>query len=128
MACEFGVSGYNVSPVPYRQVSEGSLIGTTKEYSMPQEQEELAGDVLRVGAGSNTKSVASAIAHAVYEQRTVKIRAIGAGAVNQAVKSIAIARGYVAPRGFDLNCTPGFATVPSRDGDISAIVFTVSTS
>ena len=90
--------------------------------------EELDGDVLRVGAGSNTKAVASAIAHAVYEQRVVKIRAIGAGAVNQAVKSIAIARGYVAPRGYDLACTPGFATVPSRDGDISAIVFTVSTS
>lgn len=90
--------------------------------------QELDGDVLRVSAGSNTKAVASAIAHAVYEQRVVKIRAIGAGAVNQAVKSIAVARGYVAPRGHDLTCTPGFATVESRDGDISAIVFTVSTS
>lgn len=88
---------------------------------------ELDGEVLRVGAGSNTKAVASAIAHAVYENRSVKIRAIGAGAVNQAVKSIAIARGYVAPRGIDLFCTPGFATIESRDGDISAIVFTVST-
>lgn len=91
-------------------------------------KEDLDGDTLRVGAGSNTKSVASAIAHAIYESRSVKIRAIGAGAVNQAVKSIAIARGYVAPRGFDLSCTPGFATIPSRDGDISAIVFTVATS
>lgn len=91
-------------------------------------QEELDGDVLRVGAGSNTKAVASAIAHAIYEIRTVKIRAIGAGAVNQAVKSIAIARGYCAPRGYDLSCTPGFATIPSRDGDISAIVFTVTAS
>ena len=90
--------------------------------------EELDGDILRVGAGSNTKAVASAIAHAVYEQRTVKIRAIGAGAVNQAVKSIAIARGYAAPRGIDLVCVPGFATIPSRDGDISAIVFIVSQS
>lgn len=90
--------------------------------------EEVDGDILRVGAGSNTKAVASAIAHAVYEQRTVKIRAIGAGAVNQAVKSIAIARGYTAPRGIDLVCVPGFSTISSRDGDISAIVFIVTTS
>lgn len=90
--------------------------------------EELDGDMLRVGAGSNTKSVASAIAHAVYDSKAVRIRAIGAGAVNQAVKSIAIARGYVAPRGLDLTCKPGFATIPSRDGDISAIVFSVTAS
>lgn len=90
--------------------------------------EELDGDVLKVGAGSNTKAVASAIAHAVYDRRSVQIRAIGAGAVNQAVKSIAIARGYVAPRGYDLVCVPGFSSIPSRDGMISAIVFVVSTS
>jgi len=55
------------------------------------------------------------------------MRAVGAGAVNQAVKAIAIARGYVAPRGMDLTCVPGFATIKSRDGEISAIVFHVTT-
>lgn len=83
---------------------------------------------LRVSAGSNAQSVGSAIAHALYENPTVKVRAVGASAVNQAVKAIAIARGYVAPRGLDLMCKPGFTTVPSRDGDISAIVFTISAS
>lgn len=83
---------------------------------------------LRVSAGSNAQSVGSAIAHALYESPSVKIRAVGASAVNQAVKAIAIARGYVAPRGLDLVCKPGFTTVDSRDGQISAIVFTISAS
>lgn len=83
---------------------------------------------LRVGAGSNAQSVGSAIAHALYETPTVRIRAVGASAVNQAVKAIAIARGYVAPRGLDLTCKPGFTTVESRDGQISAIVFSITAS
>lgn len=81
---------------------------------------------LRVSASSNPQSVASAIAHAIYEKHEVKIRAVGAGAVNQAVKAIAISRGYVAPRGMDLTCKPGFTTIESRDGEISAIVFAIT--
>jgi len=81
--------------------------------------------VLKVSAGSNPQSVASAIAHSIYENHSCKLRAIGAGAVNQAVKAIAIARGYTAPRGLDLKCIPGFTTIESHDGDISAIVFTI---
>ena len=81
---------------------------------------------LRVSASSNPQSVASAIAHAIYDKKEVKLRAVGAGAVNQAVKAIAIARGYVAPRGMDLTCIPGFTTIESRDGEISAIVFAIT--
>ena len=84
-------------------------------------------DFLRVSAGSSPQSVASAIAHAIYETHRVKLRAVGAGAVNQAIKSIAIARGYAAPRGFDLVCKPGFESIESRDGTISAIVLFVET-
>ena len=83
---------------------------------------------LRVSASSNPQSVASAIAHAIYDKHEVKLRAVGAGAVNQAVKAIAIARGYVAPRGMDLSCIPGFTTIESRDGEISAIVFAITAS
>jgi stage V sporulation protein S len=81
--------------------------------------------ILKVSAGSNPQSVASAIAHSIYENKACKLRAVGAGAVNQAVKAIAIARGYTAPRGLDLKCIPGFTTVKSHDGDISAIVFSI---
>ena len=83
---------------------------------------------LRVSTGSNPQSLASAIAHAIYDNRTVKLRAVGAGAVNQAVKALAISRGYVAPRGMDLTFKVGFTTIESRDGEISAIVFTVTAS
>ena len=84
--------------------------------------------VLRVSASSNPQSVASAIAHAIYDKHEVKMRAVGAGAVNQAVKALAIARGYVAPRGLDLVCKPGFTTSESRDGEISASVFAITAS
>jgi stage V sporulation protein S len=90
---------------------------------MTESQEE---QVLRVSAGSNPQSVASAIAHSIYENGACKIRAVGAGAVNQAVKAIAIARGYTAPRGIDLSCVPGFASVESNGDTISAIVFKVN--
>ena len=83
-------------------------------------------NILRVGAGSNPQSVASAIAHAIYENKTCKLRAIGAGAVNQAVKAVAIARGYTAPRGIDLTMVPGFDTIKGTTSDISAIVLVVS--
>jgi stage V sporulation protein S len=97
---------------------------TDIDTSVPSAEEPF----LRVSAGSNPQSVASAIAHAVYDNRIVKLRAVGAGAVNQAVKAIAIARGYAAPRGLDLTCKPGFTTIESRDGEISAIIFTVTAS
>jgi len=87
---------------------------------------ELLNDqVLKVSASSNPQTVASAIAHSIYENKSCKLRAIGAGAVNQTVKAIAIARGYTAPKGYDLKCIPGFSTITSHDGDISAIVFTI---
>lgn len=93
------------------------------EESLPVSSEE---PFLRVSAGSNPQSVASAIAHAIYENRSVKMRAVGAGAVNQSCKAMAIARGYVAPRGLDLTFKIGFTTIESRDGQISAMVFTVT--
>jgi stage V sporulation protein S len=94
----------------------------SEEIAVPSTEEPF----LRVGGGSNPQSVASAIAHAIYDHRQVKLRAVGAGAVNQAVKAIAIARGYVAPRGLDLICVPGFTTITSKDGEISAILFTIT--
>lgn len=91
--------------------------------------EQIEDTFLRVSSGSSPKALASAIAHSINDSRSsVMLRAVGAGAVNQAVKAIAIARGYVAPRGLDLVCKPGFTTIQSRDGDISSITFTVSCS
>ena len=68
-------------------------------------------DVLKVSSKSNPVSVAGAIAGIIREKQIVEVQGIGAGAVNQALKSIAVARGYVAPSGIDLVCTPSCSSV-----------------
>ena len=78
-------------------------------------------DVLKVSAKSAPKSVAGAIAGVIRERGSVEIQAIGAGAVNQAIKSIAIARGYLAPTGMDLVCVPAFANVEIDGSEKTAI-------
>ena len=59
--------------------------------------------LLRVKGTASVPALASAISHAVYDSKEVTLRAIGASAVSQAVKAVAVARGYVAPRGIDLS-------------------------
>jgi stage V sporulation protein S len=65
-------------------------------------------EVLKVAAASKPVSVAGAIAGVIRSQLHVEVHAIGAGAVNQAIKAIAISRGYVASAGIDLICIPSF--------------------
>lgn len=73
-------------------------------------------EVFKVSAKSNPSSVAGALAGALREQGRAELQAIGAGAINQAVKAIAIARGYVAPGGMDLICVPAFIDI-TIDGE-----------
>ena len=61
-------------------------------------------EVLKVSTKSNPNSVAGALAAIIKEKNIVEIQAVGAGAINQAVKAIAIARGFVAPSGRDIVC------------------------
>lgn len=68
-------------------------------------------DTLKVSSKSNPVSVAGAIAGIIREKGVVEVQGIGAGAVNQALKSVAVARGYMAPAGQDLVCIPAFANV-----------------
>ena len=68
-------------------------------------------EVLKISSKSNPNSVAGAIAGLVKESNKAEMQAIGAGALNQAVKAVAIARGFVAPSGVDLVCIPAFAEV-----------------
>jgi stage V sporulation protein S len=81
--------------------------------------------VLRVKSSSAPAPLASAISHAVYDGKPVTLRAIGAGAVNQAVKAVAIAQSYVGQRGLVLTCRPGFVTVTLDGKDTSAIILKV---
>jgi stage V sporulation protein S len=68
-------------------------------------------DLLRVSAWSNPKSVAGAIAGVLRERGSVDVQVIGAAALNQAVKAIAIARSYVSGEGIDPICIPGFQDI-----------------
>ena len=78
-------------------------------------------EVLKVSSKSNPNSVAGALANAFRERGLVEIQAIGAGALNQAVKAVAIARGFVAPSGVDLVCIPAFAEVEVEGEDRTGI-------
>lgn len=81
--------------------------------------------ILRVGAATPPQELAAAIAHACYEGNPPTLRAIGAGAVNQAIKACAVARQYVSPRAMDLTIKPGFATLQMNDGEVSAVILKV---
>lgn len=82
-------------------------------------------EVLRVSAHSNPKSVAGAMAAVIREIGKAEVQAVGAGAVNQAVKAIAICRGFVAPNGLDLVTVPAFAEVMIDSEVRTAIKFIV---
>jgi stage V sporulation protein S len=68
-------------------------------------------EVLKVSSKSNPNSVAGALAGVVRQSGAVEVQVVGAGALNQAIKAVAIARGYVAPSGTDLTCVPAFADI-----------------
>ncbi len=68
-------------------------------------------EVLKVSSKSSPNAVAGALAGVIREKGGVEIQAIGAGAINQAVKAVAIARGFVAPNGMDLICIPAFTEI-----------------
>lgn len=78
-------------------------------------------EVLKVSSRSNPGAVAGAVAGVIRQQGCVEVQAIGAGAVNQAVKAVAIARGYVAPSGIDLYCIPAFATLSLNGQEKTAL-------
>jgi stage V sporulation protein S len=78
-------------------------------------------ETLKVSSKSNPNSVAGALANVIREKGTVEIQAIGAGALNQAIKAVAIARGFVAPSGKNLVCIPAFADIIIEGEERTAI-------
>lgn len=68
-------------------------------------------EFLKVSSKSSPASVAGAIAGMVKDGVPVNLQAIGAGAVNQAIKAVAIARGFLIPTGVDISCAPTFADI-----------------
>lgn len=78
-------------------------------------------EVLKVSTKSNPNSVAGALAAVIKDKNIVEIQAVGAGAINQAIKAIAIARGFVAPTGKDIVCVPAFTDIEINGEERTAI-------
>jgi len=82
-------------------------------------------DIIKVSATSLTTAVAGAIAGVIRERGQAHVQAIGASAVNQAVKAIAIARGYLQADNIDIVCAPAFIEVDIAGLERTAIRFTI---
>ncbi|NLX64348.1 MAG: stage V sporulation protein S [Clostridiaceae bacterium] len=77
--------------------------------------------LLKVSSKSNPNSVAGAIAGVVREKGVAEVQSIGAGALNQAIKAVAIARGFLAPLGIELVCIPAFSEITVGGEERTAI-------
>jgi stage V sporulation protein S len=82
-------------------------------------------ELIKVSARSRSTAVAGAIAGVVRQHQFAEIQAIGAGAVNQAVKALAIAQGYLERDSIDIVCTPAFTEVDIDGQERTAVRFTV---
>ena len=78
-------------------------------------------DLIKVSAGSRTSAVAGAIAGLIREHKHAEVQAIGAGAVNQAIKALVLATGYLKNDGINIACVPEFADVAIDDKVRTAI-------
>jgi stage V sporulation protein S len=78
-------------------------------------------DIIKVAASSRSTAVAGAIAGVMRERGQVDVQAIGAGAVNQAIKAVCIARGYLEEDGIDIVCVPMFVEVQIDDQERTAV-------
>ncbi len=81
--------------------------------------------VLKVSSKSKPNSVAGAIAGIIRSDSRVRVQTIGAGALNQAVKGVAIARGFIAPTGQELVCIPFFKDIEINGEVKTAIVLSI---
>lgn len=100
---------------------EGAYEGTSRPGSQAAGQKPRSSEVLKVSARSRPSAVAGAIAGVVREIGRAEVQAIGAGAANQAIKAVAIARDYLAESGIDAVCLPSFITVTIGNEDRTAI-------
>jgi len=92
---------------------------------MPAEQEVLM-EVIKVSANSRTAAVAGAIAGVVRDHHQAIVQAIGAGSVNQAVKALVLATGYLKGDGIQVTCVPEFIDVTIQDQVRTAIRLVIS--
>lgn len=81
--------------------------------------------LLKVKGSSSAPSLAAVVAHGIYNGEKLCLRAIGAAAVNQAMKAVAIAQSYVGAKGMRILVIPGFTDVQLNDDTVTALVFRI---
>lgn len=86
-----------------------------------QEIERSTAEVLKVSSRSRPSAVAGAIAGVIRDSGMAEVQSIGAGATNQAIKAVAIARSYLSEEGIDIVCTPSFIDVSIEEEERTAI-------
>ncbi len=115
--------------VPYFPEGEGLFVFMLNMYIWKRSFKNMWGgmemEILKVSSSSKPKSVAGALSAVLREHHSAEIQAIGAGAVNQAVKAIAIARGFLAPNGIDIITIPAFSEVNIEGEERTAIKFII---
>jgi stage V sporulation protein S len=93
--------------------------------TLNMDEDSIKADIIKVSAKSRSTAVAGAIAAVIREHRLAEVQAIGAGAVNQAVKALAIARGYLERDEIDIVFTPYFTEVDIDGQERTAVRFRV---
>jgi len=93
----------------------------SQEGKPPSTRSEATLDIIKVSANSRTSAVAGAIAGVIREHKHAEVQAIGAGAVNQAIKALVLATGYLKGDGIEIACVPEFVDVEIEDKVRTAI-------
>lgn len=102
-------------------VSRSTSAGVAHRSAGHGQSEHQAAEVLKVSTRSRPSAVAGAIAGVIRESGSAEVQSIGAGATNQAIKAVAIARSYLQEEGLDIVCVPSFIDVAIDDEERTAI-------
>lgn len=84
-------------------------------------------EILKVSSNSNPSKVAGALANVIRENNSVELQAVGAGALNQAIKAIIICRGFIAPSGVNIVVIPSFNDIEIQGEQKTAIKLLIET-
>lgn len=84
-------------------------------------------EIIKVSSKSNPNNVASAISNIIKKDNIIDVQVVGAGALNQLVKSIIICRGLLAPLGINIVCVPSFVNLQINDSIKTGIKIQIST-
>lgn len=103
---------------PAQSVQVARAVGASTESAVERQS---SAEVLKVSTRSRPSAVAGAIAGVIRESGTAEVQSIGAGATNQAIKAVAIARSYLSEEGVEIVCVPSFIDVSIDDEERTAI-------